>query len=182
MARRRRKEVLWPVWVGLGVLGIGLGLGIVTDLMNESQGAGVSGEEALRNASLPTLDERIRVEVLNGSGIPGAAARATEVLRDYGFDVVYFGNESSFGRDSSVIVDRTGRDGALQAVSRSLGVGSMRIDPDSSLLVDVSVLLGTDWGMSAEPASETVEGAGGSETVQTDRPWWDVRRLLEGGL
>ena len=43
---------------------------------------------------------RIRVEVLNAGGEPGMARMATDQLRDRGFDVVYFGNAESFGRDS----------------------------------------------------------------------------------
>src|SRR5690606_27326945 len=70
----------------------------------------------------PTLEwrpaaERLRIEVLNGAGVAGLAREATERLRDRGFDVVYFGNASEFGRDSSLVIDRVGREEYARAVA-----------------------------------------------------------------
>jgi hypothetical protein len=74
---------------------------------------------------------RIRVRVLNVSGVPGLARRATNHLREYGFDVVDFGS----GR----------RDGRI-------GVGVIATDPDTSRYVDLTVYLGRDW----RPSTETL--------------------------
>ena len=184
MARRRRKEPFWPIVFVAVAVAVGLGVG---NVMTGPGGRGEAspGQDAVGQTVLdvrvPTLEDRIRVEVLNGSGVPGVAGQATQLLRDQGFDVVYFGNESSFARDSSVVLDRTQRDGALKMVSRSLGITAARIDLDASLLVDVTVLLGGDW----EPAGNWQEGSTsavqGGETEGADRPWWDLRRFLEGG-
>ena len=184
MARRRRKEPFWPIVVVAAAVAVGLGVG------NVMTGPGGRGEalpgqdpegQTVLDVRVPTLEDRIRVEVLNGSGVPGVAGQATELLRDQGFDVVYFGNESSFARDSSVVLDRTQRDGVLEMVSRSLGIAAARTDLDASLLVDVTVLLGGDW----EPAVNGQEGSTGAvqggEADGADRPSWDLRRFLEGG-
>lgn len=111
--------------------------------------------------------ERIRVEVLNGGGHSGAAREATEQLRDRGFDVVFFGNAGSFDRDSSVVLDRTGRLDAARDVADALGIRNVRSEPDSNLYLDVSVVLGMEW-MPSPPL-----GAEGTTTVK--RSWWDPR-------
>ncbi len=87
----------------------------------------------------------IRVEVLNGAGKAGLAREAVERLRARGFDVVYFGNASSFGRDSSVVVARTGRLDDAREVAGALGIHAVRSEPDSTLLLEVTVVLGADW-------------------------------------
>jgi len=76
--------------------------------------------------SIPGAQGRVRVEVLNGSGVAGVAWDATRVLRDKGFDVVLFGNAGSYSDDSSVVIQ-------------------LRSEPDSTLFVDVTVRLGPDW-------------------------------------
>ena len=184
MARRRRRARFWPLLVIVGVVALGLGVG------NAITRPGGSAETSLRGEveEAPTLDvdvpipgDRIRVEVLNGGGISGVAARATELLRDRGFDVVYFGNESSFGRDSSVVLDRTRREGALEAVSGSLGIVTTQADPDASRLVDITVLLGADWEPNLGLVPDTVSVGPVGESEDGERPWWDPRRLFEGG-
>lgn len=92
--------------------------------------------------------ETIRVEVLNGSGTPGLARRATEVLRDGGFDVVFYGNATSFSHDSTLVLARAERAPA-DAVARVLGVGTVRIEADTTLVLDVTVILGRDWPRTA---------------------------------
>ena len=138
---------------------------------------------------LPTPDDRIRVEVLNGGGVPGVAGTATDILRRKGFDVVYFGNESPFGRDSSVVIDRTGMEGAMEAISQDLGITASRAEPDSTRLVDFTVFLGTDWQPPlAVPVDTNTVGVEASDTGEdgstVGRPWsWrNLLRLIEGVL
>ncbi len=114
-------------------------------------------------------ESRIRVEVLNGGGVPGVAGSATDVLRDRGFDVVYFGNAKEFGRDSSVVYDRVGRLEGARGVADVLGIRNVLSEPDSNLYVDVSVVLGSTWTPVADPADDSVPDA---------RPWWDPLRWI----
>lgn len=118
---------------------------------------GCGGGEDLRPANLeedlPSAQgERIRVEVLNGGGRAGMARLATEELRDRGFDVVYFGNGAAVA--ASEVVDRVDRPDQARRVARSLGLETVRSEPDSTRFVDVTVHLGPDWGPIDAPGED----------------------------
>jgi len=132
-----------------------------------SQWRGRSSSAASDAARRPNPSDRVRVEVLNGGGQFGAARQATEQLRDLGFDVVFFGNASAFGRDSSVVLDRVGALGSARDVADALGIRNVRSEPDPNLYLDVSVVLGKDW-ISATVAPEP-------ESDAPQRAWWDPR-------
>ena len=125
-----------------------------------------TGPTAVREVMRPS--ERVRVEVINAGGRANMAREATEALRERGFDVVYFGNASSFDQDSSVVLDRVGRLDLARAVADALGIGAVRAEPDSNLFLDVSVRLGDGWSPPPTPAVAPEAEA---------RPWWDPRRL-----
>jgi hypothetical protein len=96
--------------------------------------------------------ERVRVEVLNAGGVAGVARDVRDVLIEDGFDVVQWGNASSFDRDSTVVVDRVGREDLAEAVANALGIRNVLLEPDPDLFVDVSVLVGRDWAARASDA------------------------------
>jgi hypothetical protein len=85
-----------------------------------------------------------RVEVLNGSGRTGVAARVAEQLRSRGLDVVYVGNAPSFGFDETLIIDRVGCADCALTVAEAVGFGTVTEEVDSLRLVEVSVILGAD--------------------------------------
>lgn len=89
--------------------------------------------------------ERVRVEVLNGAGIPGLARAATHELRRDGFDVVQYGNAGGAHRDRSEVLDRGVAEGAAEEVAKALGIERVRSEPDTTLYLDVTVILGSDW-------------------------------------
>lgn len=115
---------------------------------------------------VPAPAERVRVEVLNGGGREGMARAATDVLRDGGFDVVFFGNAPSFGQDSSVVLDRVGRLDMARSVADALGIRQVRSQPDTNLYLDVTVVLGEEWSRAPAASSEA-----GSPPA-----WWSPRR------
>jgi len=123
----------------------------------------IPGTEGIR----PRIQERVRVEVLNGGGHVGAAREATESLRELGFDVVFFGNAGTFDRDSSIVLDRMGRVERARDVADALGIRVVRSEPDSNLYLDVTVVLGRDWEPAPEPLAEP--------PAAPTRPWWDPR-------
>ena len=89
--------------------------------------------------------KRIRVEVLNGGGRQGVANTATERLRELLFDVVHYGNLETFETDTSVVIARTNEiEPALRAAD-ALGIVKVVREPDPSLYLDVTVVLGGDW-------------------------------------
>lgn len=108
--------------------------------------AGGDGSVEGPAVSLPEgWEDRIRVEVLNGMGEKGAASRAAERLRDMGFDVVYFGNASSFDHEATRVVLRSDRRHEVRRLADSLGVDSLVDRPDPDLYLDGTVILGKDW-------------------------------------
>ncbi len=121
-----------------GVIVAALGIAAATRVF--SGGGGEAGGDV--GAADP---DRVRVEVLNAAGRTGLAREATRRLRSRGFDVVYFGNAGEFGRDSSIVLDRVGDERTARRVAGALGIRNVASEPDSSLLLDVSVILGMDW-------------------------------------
>jgi hypothetical protein len=89
--------------------------------------------------------ERVRVEVLNAAGVPGLARVATRTLRERGFDVVYFGNARGFSPESTLVIDRVGREETAREVAGALEVERVSSRPDSTLLLEVTVVIGRDW-------------------------------------
>jgi hypothetical protein len=87
----------------------------------------------------------ITVEVLNANGRAGDARVATRLLRREGIDVVYFGNAGDATLDSTRIIVRRGSAEVGEKVRKALGRGRVEVQLDSAKLLDVSVLLGTDF-------------------------------------
>ncbi len=182
MARRRRgQEPVWPLLVGVALVGGGAGLAALLSRGPAETEDPIDDPPTGVEVPLPTPGDRVRVEVLNAGGVQGAAAEATEILRAAGFDVVYFGNAASFGSATTVVLDRTGAGGAAGAVASSLGAPEVRSEADSTRLVDVTVLVGADWPLRPEsgdaPEAATFEDA---EAPGEPHPWWDLRRFFNG--
>jgi hypothetical protein len=86
----------------------------------------------------------ITVEVLNGSGRQGLARSVTRVLRQEGFDVMYFGSARDTVRATEVL-SRRGDSTRAVKVAKVLGVGAVRVVRDTLLRIDVTVRLGPDY-------------------------------------
>ena len=98
---------------------------------------------------------RITVEVRNAGGVDGMARTATDRLRGAGFDVVGIGNADRFDQEESVVIDRVGKPETAADVARTLGIDSVRSEPNPNLFVDVTVRLGSDWAAPRRPAPVT---------------------------
>lgn len=107
------------------------------------------GDQRGEGRAFPIPGERgphITVEVLNASGRSGLARSGALSLRRAGIDVVYFGTAPDPATlDSTRIIVRRGDRAAGERVRAALQVGRVSVDPDSSRLLDVSVLLGRDF-------------------------------------
>jgi hypothetical protein len=89
----------------------------------------------------------VQIDVLNGCGAKGAAAKFTEFLRSSGFDVVEVKNYSSSHLGRTMVIDRVGNLAAAKKVAAALGVPEsnvvQQLNPD--YFVDVSVVIGGDF-------------------------------------
>jgi hypothetical protein len=115
--------------------------------------AGRSGEIRGSRATVKRVvpsDTRIRVEVLNATDVRGLAREATRVLRDAGFDVVFYGNETR-RLDSTIVLDRASHPDWADLAARVLQRERREARPDSTRLVDLSVLVGRDWAPPSQP-------------------------------
>lgn len=161
-------ERLRVALVFLLLLGVGAILGSTLAEWRRHRAGPGAPPEAGDSTARPI--HRIRVEVLNAAGRDGMARRATDYLRELGFDVVYFGNAESFGRDTSIVLDRVRRLPDARRVADALGVRRVVSRPDSNLYLDVSVLLGADWRVPERPPEER---------VPAERPWWHAGRVAD---
>ncbi len=93
---------------------------------------------------------RIKVEVVNTTGIRGLGRRATRVLRDAGFDVVEV-HTAGPRRDSTLVLDRSHHAAWTSSIARILMPARSEERPDTSRYLDVTVLLGASWRPPAEP-------------------------------
>tara|TARA_B100001250_G_C19650704_1_gene722532 strand:- start:141 stop:683 length:543 start_codon:yes stop_codon:yes gene_type:complete len=91
----------------------------------------------------------IKVEVLNGCGIKGIAAKTADYLRSNRVDVIRSDNADNHNYPNTVIISRNENIESLKAVTQSFGL-SLKDDkhvfivPDESLGVDITVILGKD--------------------------------------
>ena len=93
---------------------------------------------------------RVKVQVVNATHVRGLARRATQALRDRGYDVVEVGTTAQL-RDTTVVLDRSGHPDWARRMARAVGGARVESRPDSSHYVDLTVLVGRAWHAPAEP-------------------------------
>lgn len=125
--------------VALGALGLAA-LGWAT--VSLARGGSLPPADAGRGTVFAT-GRTIVAEVRNGTGRPGLARQVTKLLRERGVDVIFFGTGPA--ADSTAIFVRRGDPATGREVARLLGAGRVKVAPDSSLRVDLTVLLGADY-------------------------------------
>jgi anionic cell wall polymer biosynthesis LytR-Cps2A-Psr (LCP) family protein len=60
------------------------------------------------------VDRVYTVEVLNGTTVSGLAGRTAELYRSFGYDIISTGNAPQTGYENTVVIDRSGEDGAAE--------------------------------------------------------------------
>lgn len=101
----------------------------------------------------------IRIEVVNGSGEPGAAAKLASYLRDGGFNVVLVGSGDRYDYVRTLVVDRTGNERAAAAVAAYLGP-VQRVRQRARSEADVTIVVGRDRGRVPWGEGRTAKGRG----------------------
>lgn len=110
-------------------------------------------EPESREKPSPTapLPKDVKVQVLNGCGVRGIAARIRGVLRERGFDVMSFGNAKRQNYAESQIIIRSRGvfgDQAADILAESLGITPDQISrvEDASLVdINLTVVIGSDY-------------------------------------
>jgi hypothetical protein len=124
------------LWVGAGVVIIVAATFVVRRLGH-------------RPAAAPTtawtpLPHRVRVEVRNASNLSGAARTGRLLLQHAGLDVVQSGNADSAITANRILV-RMGDTTGVGRIVEALGGADVVTEPDSSRLVDLTVILGRNF-------------------------------------
>jgi len=91
-------------------------------------------------APLPTL----RVQVLNGCGEAGLAARVGAHLRTLDQDVVEVDDAAHHDHAQTVLVDRGGRPDLTRRLARALGGPLVVLERDPAVDADATLILGAD--------------------------------------
>jgi hypothetical protein len=133
--------------VVLVIVGVALAGSVFATWYRVTHASGGAGE----GRRVPGEEGRVQIEVLNTTAAIGQARTATRRLRDAGLDVVYFGGDAGPALDSTQILVRRGTSAIGTRVRRALGVGGVRVQADSTRLVDVTVRLGRDFVSGGNP-------------------------------
>ena len=99
--------------------------------------------------------ENIKVEVLNGCGVSALALKTTEFLRTKNIDVINSDNADNHDYKNTLIIQRNENVKSLKKIVESFGVylgdsTRIKIIPDESLGVDVTIIIGEDYTSFAE--------------------------------
>jgi polyisoprenyl-teichoic acid--peptidoglycan teichoic acid transferase len=94
------------------------------------------------------LSSRLRVEILNGNGVPGVGQQVALQLDPSTFKVVNNGNADNFDHPDTVILLYSNDKKTVSAgeqIKNELGVGRIEFRPPSQNVVDVTVVVGKDF-------------------------------------
>ena len=142
---------------GLGLIVIALVISLIIRLNSSPGGSGQdeqqtevtstddAGNQVEENVQVKS--KSIRVEILNGAGVPKLASRAADYLRAKGFDVVKTDNAPHGNFKKSVVQDRIGDIDKARAIANTLGIGEAGVlqQKNPQLYLDVTVILGQDY-------------------------------------
>ncbi len=162
MSKRRGGIGAWLEGLALVLAGLAVAIFVVSAgaglHLSRATGPTAASDAPAADTAVPVPDSvpgpAPRVEVLNGAGTPGLARDATERLRAAGFDVVYFGNARE-PRGLSLVLDRGGRGDVARRAAAALGIRDVRAQPNATLYVDVTVILGKDWPPAPPPVKQS---------------------------
>lgn len=133
----------------VGVIAIGL-VGLLLFSMLSQPGGSGSEDLVAPPPANPEL-EIVQVQISNGTVVEGLAGRMREHLRAQGFDVLDVGNARTRDVPQTVVLDRVGNRPLALRVARALGLPEDRVREElsTSLLLDVTVLIGSDYATHA---------------------------------
>lgn len=92
------------------------------------------------------FNNTIQLNILNGCGEPGLAAKLKEYFRKREFDVVEIGN-FKYEVDKSLVIDRIGDMRSAYKVAQSIGIADSMVTKniDSTMYLRTTLVIGKDW-------------------------------------
>ena len=148
--------ILFVGIVAFGFIYLSLGELVPPSLSNELIFPEISPQLFLaKNVYVEHPNQSIEIEVLNGCGVPYLAAKTTDYLRSKNFDVVFSGNAKNQQYQHTLIVLRNEKIESLIKIADSFDIDytdstHIKVNPDESLCLDVTVILGADYRKFAE--------------------------------
>jgi anionic cell wall polymer biosynthesis LytR-Cps2A-Psr (LCP) family protein len=94
-----------------------------------------------------TRDE-VRVQILNGNGVPGIGARVARDLVGHGYRVLLTGNARELTHRKTLIVTYDSTNAGRAAAQRArelLGVGQVQVSAQQQGIVDLTIVVGKDF-------------------------------------
>ncbi len=93
------------------------------------------------------LDKEIlRVEVLNGTDVNGLATKMSKYLKNKKLDVLIISNADYDTISQTIVIDRIKKNSAYaKYVAKQIHCENIMSDIDSSLYIDVTVIVGNDY-------------------------------------
>ncbi|NQU28431.1 MAG: LytR C-terminal domain-containing protein [Candidatus Marinimicrobia bacterium] len=100
----------------------------------------------------------IEIEILNGCGETGLAAKLSDFLRSHQIDVVRSGNADHFEYPSTIIIQRNEKVENVRKVAAAFNIditdeNKVLVVPDENLDVDITLIVGKDYS-SIKPVAE----------------------------
>ena len=134
-------------------------LGFIYSFSKNQLHDGIEIDTNFSNSSQPMLAkdiyiqnpiEDIKVEVLNGCGVAALASKTTEFLQSKNIDVIKSDNADHHNYKNTLIIQRNEKYNSLKKIVETFGIyltdsTRIKILPDESLDVDVTVILGSDY-------------------------------------
>lgn len=99
-------------------------------------------------AALPPAKNEIRVQVLNGNGVPGIGEEVAKRLIGHGFRVILGGNAPRLDYQKTRIVTYSDTPEGLAQAQRAkdlLGVGEVQVSAQAQGIVDLTIVVGKDF-------------------------------------
>jgi hypothetical protein len=97
---------------------------------------------------LPALEDEVRVQILNGNGVPGIGDQVANKLVGEGFRVVLSGNAERLDyADTLILVYESTLEAQAsgERVRELLGVGEVQVSGQPQGIVDLTIVVGRDF-------------------------------------
>lgn len=103
-------------------------------------------DKSEQSGNILSNNKSIQIEVLNSTNQKGLASGITKYFRENKFDVIKIGNYPEL-LNKSIVIDRVGNRTSALRVAKVTGISDSSIVTriDSSLFLDCSIVLGSDY-------------------------------------